>query len=72
MKNETLENLMERNDFITDASNCAFNKILNEFRQWQRKWELYHSQQTLKRPQKTDDFIKQLKSKYVVGFKHCR
>ena len=46
-------------------------KILNEFRQWQRKWDLYDSRQTLKKPQSSDDFIKGLKSKYVVGFKHC-
>ena len=46
-------------------------KILNEFRQWQRKWDLYDSRQILKKPQSYDDFIKGLKSKYVVGFKHC-
>ena len=70
-ENETLENLIEGNDFIADVSNCAFGKILNEFRQWQRKWDLYDSRQILKKPQSYDDFIKGLKSKYVVGFKHC-
>ena len=70
-ENETLENLIEGNDFIADVSNCAFVKILNEFRQWQRKWDLYDSRQTLLKPQSSDDFIKGLKSKYVVGFKHC-
>lgn len=56
---------------IADVSNCAFGKILNEFRQWQREWDLYDSRQTLKKPQSSDDFIKGLKSKYVIGFKHC-
>jgi hypothetical protein len=70
-ENETLENLIEGNDFIADVSNCAFGKILNEFRQWQREWDLYDSRQTLKKPQSSDGFIKGLKSKYVIGFKHC-
>jgi len=70
-ENETLENLIEGNDFIADVSNCAFNKVLNEFRQWQREWDLYDKRETLKKPQATDAFIKGLKSKYVIGFKHC-
>lgn len=56
---------------IADVSNCAFSKILNEFRQWQIEWDLYDSRQTFKKPQSSDDFIKGLKSKYVIGFKHC-
>lgn len=70
-ENETLENLIDGNDFIADVSNCAFNKVLNEFRQWQREWDLYDKREILKKPQNSDDFIKQLKTKYVIGFKHC-
>ena len=56
---------------IANVSNCAFGKILDEFRQWQKEWDLYDSRQTLREPQSSDDFIKELKSKYVVGFKRC-
>ncbi len=64
-ENETLENLLEGNDFIADVSNCALGKILNEFRQWQKKWDLYDTKQTLKKPQSSDDFIKELKKHYA-------
>ena len=70
-ENETLENLINGNDFIADVSNCAFNNVLNEFRQWQREWDLYDKRETLKKPQSSDDFIKKLRTKYVIGFKHC-
>ncbi|MFT6880880.1 MAG: hypothetical protein ACJARG_001814 [Arcticibacterium sp.] len=69
---DALEDLITCNNFIADISNCAFGEILNEFRQWQREWELYVSLQALKKPQSADDFIKGLKSKYVIGFKHCK
>ena len=39
--------------------------ILNEFRQWQKKWDLYDTKQTLKKPQSSDDFIKELKKHYA-------
>jgi hypothetical protein len=68
---QTLDKQQNGNDFIADVSNCAFNKVLNEFRQWQREWDLYDKRETLKKPQSSDDFIERLRTKYVIGFKHC-
>lgn len=62
---------MSKKNEIADINNCAFNKVLNEFREWQREWDLYDKREVLKKPQTSDDFIKQLKSKYVIGFKDC-
>jgi hypothetical protein len=70
-EHDALEDLVTCNNFIADIGNCAFGEILNEFRQWQREWELYVSLQALKKPQSADDFIEGLKSKYVIGFKRC-
>jgi|GEM_PF-6011680 len=69
--NETSSKAQNGNDFIADISNCALGKVLNEFRQWQREWDLYDRREVLKKPQTSDDFVKQLKVKYVVVFKHC-
>ncbi len=39
----------------------TLEEIRDEFRQWQRQWDLYDKRETLKKPQSSDDFIKQLK-----------
>ena len=38
----------------------TLEEIRDEFRQWQRQWDLYDKRETLKKPQSSDDFIKEI------------
>ena len=56
---------IEINDSVADFSD--FDSILNDFRQWQAKWDLYSNKKTFKKPQSLNDFIVEMKSKYLIN-----
>jgi uncharacterized protein YozE (UPF0346 family) len=56
---------IEINDSVADVSD--FDSILNDFRQWQAKWDLYSNKKTFKKPESSDDFIVEMKSKYLIN-----
>ena len=60
-----------KNCIIPDVGHNAFHNIAEEFRKWQRQWDLFGKQEISKKPLHLDEFIKELEHKYVVGFKHC-
>ena len=65
------EKVKNKNCIIPDVSHSAFRKIAEEFRNWQRQWDLLDKQEIRKKPMHLDEFIKELEQKYVVGFKYC-
>lgn len=47
------------------VSSRSFTNIIEDFRQWQREWDLFNSRQTLILPEASDAFVKKIISKYI-------
>lgn len=65
------EKVKNKNCIIPNVSHSAFRNIAEEFRGWQRQWDLFDKQEIKTKPPHLDEFIKNLEQKYVAGFKHC-
>jgi signal recognition particle GTPase len=63
---ESYIDILEKQLTLTDVSSSAFHNIAEEFRKWQRQWDLFGKQQITKKPPHLDEFINDLEQKYVV------
>ena len=58
------------NDAKPAVSRRALLSLAQEFRDWQREWNLYDIGQRLVKPKNVDDFVSELEQRYVADFKH--
>jgi len=47
----------------------AFYNIAEEFRNWQRQWDLFSKQKGLNKPPHLDEFMEILEQRYIVEFR---
>lgn len=52
------------------VSRRALLSLAQEFRDWQREWNLYDIGQRFVKPKNVDDFVSELEHRYVADFKH--